>query len=397
MSQITNIASLYKKVLPVPYLSAISHFTIEFSLNSLPIFYPVLIATMGLSYQQIGSIALVVSIASTLSQPIFGLLSDRIDRKLFMVFSVTWVGVLVGLMGLFESYWMVVVILGLGSLGSAAFHPSGAALAVESDPNHRGAAAAIFTVSGGLGTALGPLVVGIGLARIGMKTSLIFIPLALGVTYFLLAQYRSIAVLESKSNAATKKPQTSNQVNSMALLALAILIVGARSWFHGGVLTYLPEMLHQDGLSTEKIGLYMAVFMVLSSLGGLFGGILSDKIGRVIIVAISCLLLGPVFWGFLNLTAIPKLLIIAMMGLALGLSFPVTTVMAQEAWPKGIGLASSLVMGLGWLPFGVGSWAIGSMADKGSLFSALSSLVYIPLISFAAVILYGIISKKVWK
>ena len=68
--------------------------------------------------------------------------------------------------------------------------------------------------------------------------------------------------------------------------------------------------------------------------------------------------------------------------------------MAQEAWPEGIGLASSLVMGLGWLPFGVGSWAIGRLADSTDLTFALGTLIYVPIISLVAAITYGVIAYR---
>ena len=59
------------------FLVALAHLTIELCANFLPVMYPVLINTLGLTYTQIGVIALVAGLSSALTEPIFGYLCDR--------------------------------------------------------------------------------------------------------------------------------------------------------------------------------------------------------------------------------------------------------------------------------------------------------------------------------
>jgi len=388
-TKITPLAQ--KRLLPIPYLTALAHFAIEFSFNALPILYPLLIVSMGLSYQQVGAIALVVTLGATITQPVFGYLSDRLGRRAFMVFSVAWVGILLGLTGFIQSYWLVLLVVGLGALGSAAFHPAGIAVATGSDPEHRGAAASIFSVSGSLGTIFSPLLFGLGIARFGARMSIILIPITLLVTIFLYSQYRSIDEANRSTPAATKPVETQSDNNkSLWLLVLVIIIVAARSWVHGSIITYLPEWLLNSGLTTEITGIYISILMVMIGLGSLVGGILSDRLGRAPVAAVSFLFIGPAFWLFLNQADVFQPILIGLVGFALGISFPITIVMAQEAWPQGAGLASALVMGIGWLPYGIGSWTIGRIADLTTLTNALNTLIYIPLISLVATAIIGL-------
>ena len=103
---------------------ALGHLAVELCSQFLPVLYPVLIATLGLSYTQVGVIAMVAGVGTSLIQPLFGYLSDRWDPRLLVVLSVAWTGLLMGLLGLTGGYVSLTVLVGLGVLGSAAFHPS---------------------------------------------------------------------------------------------------------------------------------------------------------------------------------------------------------------------------------------------------------------------------------
>ncbi|MCJ7819367.1 MAG: MFS transporter, partial [Syntrophales bacterium] len=133
------------------YPIAVAHLTIELCSSYLPVIYPILITTMGLSYAQVGLVTLVGSGGVTLAQPIFGYLSDRRESRHIIPISVIWVGLLMGLVGLAPSYWSLILLVGLAGLGSAAFHPAGASAAGSITAARRGAALSVFSVGGSLG------------------------------------------------------------------------------------------------------------------------------------------------------------------------------------------------------------------------------------------------------
>jgi FSR family fosmidomycin resistance protein-like MFS transporter len=383
-----------RKLIPAAYLSGLGHFAIEFCVNSLPILYPLLIISMGLSYAQVGAIVFVLSMGSTLTQPFFGYLSDRWDKRSFLVFSVAWAGVFMGLVGLMKSYWMLILIVGLASLGSAAFHPSAAVVAASGHDKNRGAFVAIFSVSGTLGTALSPLIIGMLVTGLGVKATLILPPVALSSTLLLLSQFRSYPAIYNQTADATHEVATQKSKNSALMLALVVLTVGARSWFHGSVVTYLPVWLQSLGLPLSSAATYLSVLMVMVSVGSLAGGTISDLFGRTPIAVASFILLGPAFWLVLNMGGVFQLISAGVAGFILGLTFPITILLAQEAWPKGVGFASSLVLGLGWMPFGLGSWVLGALADRTSLSFAMGTLPFIPLIALVMVSAAGYFSTR---
>ena len=124
----------------------------------------------------------------------------------------------------------------------------------------------------------------------------------------------------------------------------------------------------------------MSALLVAASVGSLIGGTLSDRIGTIPIVLVSLALLGPAHWMFLHSQGLLQVASVCIIGTLIGSTFPVVIVLAQEAQPNKVGLASSLVMGLGWLPAGFGAWLIGVVADKTTLTLALSTLTFVPIV-----------------
>jgi hypothetical protein len=86
--------------------------------------------------------------------------------------------------------------------------------------------------------------------------------------------------------------------------------------------------------------------------------------------------------------------LVVVIGVLLGATFPISIVMAQETWPSGMGVASGLVMGLGWLPAGIGASVTGAIADRASLEVGLRTLVIPALVGVALAVTYGILQGK---
>ncbi len=376
------------------YPVALAHLTIELCSNYLPVVYPILITSMGLSYTQVGFVTLVAGAGATLVQPIFGYLSDRWETQRIIILSIVWAGFLMGLVGLVPSYWLLLTLVGLGSVGSAAFHPAGATVAGSIATTRRGATLSVFSVSGTFGTALSPLLITAVITRMGLPGTMTLIPIALLAALLIYHQWSWGGPAKSGSTPTrshTTEVQAKVQNGSLAGLILVILAVMCRSWFQVSLVTYLPEWLQSQGWSPVTSGQMLTVLLISISLGTVIGGTLSDRIGRWQVLALSLGLFGPTGWLFLTASGSAYAGLLALTGALIGASLPVTVVMAQETWPRGVGLASALVMGLGWLPGGIGASFTGFVADQTSLSTALGWLIVPPALGLACTLMYGLI------
>jgi FSR family fosmidomycin resistance protein-like MFS transporter len=152
--------------------------------------------------------------------------------------------------------------------------------------------------------------------------------------------------------------------------------------------------MRSQGLSLAAAGQVLAIALVGISVGSLTGGSLSDYIGRWQVFALSLGLLVPVHWLFLSTTGFWQVAAVATSGVLVGSTFPVALVLGQETWPRRIGLASALVMGLGWAPGGLGAWVTGLIADEFSLTIGLESLVLAPLAGVGFTLAYAVWQRR---
>ena len=371
-------------------MMALAHLVLESCFNYLPVLYVLLIPKLELNYAQIGTLVLLTSIAGSLTQPAFGWLTDRGDARVFVVASLVWGGVLMGLVGFMPTYGALAVLLVLASLGSAAFHPPAAVLAAQTEASNRGRAMSIFSVGGNLGGAISPALVGLALGAFGIASTAVVIPVALVTSVFLACQMRHLRPVERVRPADTGGRSRFPAVSLAALLAM-VAVVAARSYYQKGLITYLPEWLRTDGQTLALASAALAALLVAVSAGSLFGGSLSDRFGRLPVIVVSLCLMMAGHWLLMRLGGASQMAVIALLGLSIGASFPVTIVLAQEAWPHSVGFASAMVMGLGWLPAGLGALVVGRIADESTLSQGLASLLPVPLVGLAAAGAYWLI------
>lgn len=371
---------------------ALAHFSIELCNNFMPVLYPILITTMGLSYTQVGFVAFVSIIGDTLAQPLFGHLSDRWGPRAIVVASVAWIGLVMGLVGLVGNYWVLLLVVGFGALGSAAFHPAGASSTGSVDVDKRGGALAVFSVGGTLGSALSPLLITVIIGLLGLPGTLVLAPIAVSAAGLLYWEWnlgrRAAAHASFDRRLADARP-TDLPRGSMLVLALITLIVMCRSWYHFSFSTYLAEWLQSQGWTLVRSGQALTMLSIAVGVGCLAGGALSDRIGRWRVLALGLGLLAPIHWLFIHTSGEWLVLLTGCIGFLIGFSFPVTIAAAQEAWPRGVGLASALATGIGWLPGGVGASLTGFIADQSSLTVGLQWLTVAPLLGLLCAFAYS--------
>ena len=130
----------------VSLFAAAGHLGIELVSNFLPIVYPVLVAEAGFSFAQVGTVTLVATLGMTLPQPLLGLVVKRFAAGRLVLLAVVWCGLFYGTVGLVPRFWPLLVVVALGGLGSALFHPAGSVAASVAHSRRRGASMSVFSV-----------------------------------------------------------------------------------------------------------------------------------------------------------------------------------------------------------------------------------------------------------
>jgi len=359
----------------------LGHVWVDASQAILPVALVRLKELFSLSYFQVGLLMAVLNLTSSVIQPAFGYISDRFRTGWFVPVGILWTALAMGLLGWSINYPVAVFLVGLAGLGTAAFHPRAMMAVYYVSGSRLGFGAAVFSTGGNLGFALGPVVGSFLIIGFGLHATLgLLIP---GVLLCLIIFFNRGDFLRREPNVQEKSSSeihTPSQKFPWVSLIAVCLIVTLRSWVYISFITYLPMFFQTKGIELQTGSLMLTVFLAGGAVAGLYGGHLSDRVGRRRVIAVS-MLIYPILASLMILSQGGWIwLLAATSGAALLASFAVTIVQAQELMPQYVGLASGLILGLGFGTGGLGSAFSGFLADRLGLNSVLWILALAPVL-----------------
>lgn len=308
---------------------------------------PRIMDKQGLSVALAAVLTTVLTIASSVLQPVMGFMADRWGRRGFVVLGPLLSAVFLSLIGAAPSFPILIVILILGGLGSAVFHPPGASLAVRVEAGGaRGLRYSLFSFGGSAGFALGPLFAVAWVGAFGLERLwLAMVPALLLVPFF----WVLLPATPLAPSASLPAPGAvlSRFVGPLGLV-FAISVV---TTFVQRVYLTMEPIAAADAGATEAVGaLALSVYFAGQMGGALVGGYLSDRVQRGRLLALLTLISLPAhlvaLWGYPSSPV--TLLAAAIAGAASIAVLPPIVVTAQEQLPTGTAVSSGIVMGLAW-------------------------------------------------
>jgi FSR family fosmidomycin resistance protein-like MFS transporter len=350
---------------PLVWLVAAAHATNDLYMGFLSALYPVIRTEFSLSLAMIGAVSMVAGMASALSQPLFGALFDRRGVAVSLHLAPLLTATLISLLSRAPSIPVLLVMLFLGCLGSAAFHPKGASVTPVLSGGRPEIGMAVFSALGNLGFAAGPTVIAFFIAAWGWRASpWLIIPAAVVVALlFVLLPPRRIDEVTRGRSEITLRGLFADRAGAAAVLRLIFinfcLTVGLR-----GLQTFLGIHLVDLGTPVTSVGLLLTATLALGAIVSIFVSSLSRRIGsRVLIV--SSVLAGPPLGvaGVLLLPSPAGWVLIMLSGMALSWSNPVIILKAQRHAGDSPAMASSLLMGLSWGLAGVAMLPLGGLGE----------------------------------
>jgi MFS transporter, FSR family, fosmidomycin resistance protein len=338
-----------------------SHFINDNFTSLLTPLQPALAEKFDVTLGDTGTLVAVLSFVGSVSQPFFGALGDRVDRKWLAAAGPVLAALGMTLMGYAPSFFAVALLIVLGGIGSAVFHPSGAAyVAQNSQLEKRGLYASIFSAGGTAGLALGPLTA----TALGLNGIVYLMPLglAMGLVSFLIT------------------PSSRSAAKPIVLTDFVELFKGPiRSLWAMGVLRSLSTVTYASLLpfvlkgkeSDWVIAISLFMLSIASAIGGIVGGQMSDKLGRTTVLRSSVLALIPLFALLVfvspsSIGLVPFLLLCFVVGGLANATIPVAVVAAQEFAPGKTATTSALMMGFSWGTAGVLYKLVAELAEATS-------------------------------
>ena len=356
----------------------LGHFTVDSYVGVLPVLYPLLIGKFKLSLATVGLVSLAYSGMAAISQPLFGLLADRFGTR-FTGLALAWTALTFSVVGFVNSFPLLLTLAFASGLGSGAFHPLGA-LDVRAllSASRRSLGMSVYVTAGTVGVAAGPL---IGILLFGVfgvhGTGFLVIPGLVTGGYLLWRMRRRVA----GATTAVRHAAAASQAVPVFALAVVIAVMMSRSWTVNVFQAFTPTWYRQLGYGPEFYGPLATTLVLASAVGTVGCGSLADRYGRRTVIIATLVLTVPAVllytlypgpWAFA--TAI-------LIGFLAASTAPLLLLMAQQLMASRAGLASGLVMGLGFVTGAIGVPINGAIGDAIGLQKSLMTHVILVIVT----------------
>ena len=290
-------------------------------LTALPIpLLPLIRNDFALDYTQSGLVVSAFSLAYGGSQLPAGWLADRISRRLLITIGICGVAVAGLLIGLSQTFTLLIIFLALMGIVGGGYHPSAAPLVSAAvEPQNQGRALGLHLIGGSASHFLAPLIAAAIAAAWGWRSS--FIGLAVPTMIFGIVFYILLGRLT-----ATAKPQqmvtgVQDETQSPSgrwrrLVAFMVLSTSTQAVTFS-VIAFIPLLMVDNfGVSEETAAAFLSITYSAGLWAGPLGGYLSDRLGRIPIILAICVIAGPAIY-LLNLA--PNILSIGILLIILGM------------------------------------------------------------------------------
>lgn len=362
-------------------LAALSagHLATDFASGAVPALLPFVVAEFDLSYLEAGAVMLVWATASSVVQPLFGLVSDRLGAIWLLPGGVAFAAVGIGLAALSSTYPVFLLLIAISGLGTAAYHPEGSKFAAFASGDRRASGMSLFSIGGNIGFAVGSVVATGLVVWLGLHGGVLLALPGLVIAVFLVLLIPFLRSFDPGRSVA-RRLRGEDRPGALGLL---LAVVGFRSlaWF--GLLTFVPLYEVSLGHSEAYGNRLLALMLLAGGVGTLAAGPAADRIGRRPILLGSVAGTGVFIAVYLLAGGVAGAIALALVGVCVIGTFGVTMVMSQEYLPSRIGLASGLSIGLSIGLGGVAAVALGALADQIDLDRALWVCAVAPFVALA--------------
>src|SRR6478609_9050082 len=351
-------------------MSALSggHLAVDFASGSVPALIPFMTDRFHLNYALAAMLLLTATASSSLVQPLFGLWSDRRGALWLIPAGTMLAAVGVGGAAISPVYPLVLVLVLLGGLGVAAFHPEGSKFAAYASGRKRASGMSYFNTGGNAGYALGAFVTGQLVVWLGLVGGLVAMVPVFLASLALMRVLPRLSLLTPETQGPGMK-RGDDRRRAMALLGIVISLRSV-AWFT--LLAFVPLWVVSLGHSKADGNRLLFVMLLSGAAGTLILGPVADRIGLRVTLVVTQALLTPLILAFVYVGGALGVVALMLVGVCVVGTFGVTMVLSQLYLPRHVGMASGLSVGLAMGIGGLAAVASGAIADAVGLQTALT-------------------------
>lgn len=342
---------------------------------------PVMLASMStelaLKNSDIGLSLLLYNAVSSVAQPVFGRIAERVGGRVLAVSAIIWTSLMFTLAIFAPTKILLFILLALAGMGSAAFHPQGTANATAAGAGRWGAtAASVFFLGGTLGASLTGSALGGFLIGTFGRRSLIAITFLTISTALLVV--RRLVPNEMPGHETGPAPAEHSSprvgVGFYGPLVVMLLALALRSLTQQSINAYVPKYELDLGATPAAYGVVLSAFMAANALGGVLGSYFGDRFGFRSVLVFSLAIAAVAMYGYFVLPGLWGYIALVVTGFTFGPSHTLLLVSGQRRFPGRMATVAGFMLGFTFISGSGGAWLVGLFSDTQGLRAALQLL-----------------------
>ena len=369
------------------------HFIGDFYNSFITPLLPLFISKYSLTLAQAGMIAGLSRFLAFIVQPPVGYLADRSPTRFFALGGPLLVMVFIPLTGIAPAFWMLLVCVSFGSIGSSMFHPTVAGMVSRYAGRNLGFSMSIFVMGGTLSFGVGPLFISWFVKNFGLEAMPLTTVIGLAMMVYLFKTVPLPAVEGLKEYGLWGSiREVFGAVWKPVFLIWMVMVL--RAFVAQSFQTFMPVLFAGEGYSLISIGWLVSLFTVAGAISGMAAGHMADRIGYKPVFITAHALTIPCMLLLLNVRGSWVFPASFLTGFFIMATLPLGVALVQKLAPRGTSMASSLMTGLA---FGVGGLMTpltGLLSDLYTIRTVLGTLVVIPLVTIILIWFLPFESRK---
>ena len=328
---------------------------------------PVLIENLSLTKTAAGLLSVFYQLPSLL-QPLVGHLGDRFNLKILVITAPTVAAGLMTLLGIAPTYALLALLLVVAGLNSAGLHAIGPVIVGTLSGKYLGRGMSFWMVAGETARTLGPLILVSAVALLTPRGLpwLVFGGVAASLMLYLRLRHAP----DYRPPAANRLAWGSAIQSIRPLIFILVGMIFTRGLLFASITTFLPTYMTETGAGLWLAGASLSVMEAAGVIGALFGGVVSDRLGRRRVMIVMSLAAPLAVLLFLNVRGWLQFPALLLVGLTMLSTTPVLMALVQEQARGSRALANGIYMALNFALTSLSTLLVGILGDRFGLHTA---------------------------
>ncbi len=360
---------------------SVGHFVTDAYSGFLNPIMPFIAAKIGISMAIATILISISNLTSSLSQPFFGYIADKWQRRFFIFWGMIMASVFLSFIGIAHNIYSLIICLILGHIGVSFFHPQATSIVSSySKCIENSKDMSIFIAMGTFGFSSGPAISSSVAGFCGLDKLPYACVIGLITAFIILKNVPKINTSDiSKPQVSIIKAFIKIFNNKPVSVLVAASIV--KSFVVSSFSIILPFYWKSIGYNVTTIGTILFIFLIAGAFGVTSSPLIEKTAGIKNVFYLSLITVTPLgILFFLNGgKGIIGLISFILIGYVSFLAVPVNMSLAQRLMPDFKSMISGFIGGFSWGVIGLILPLISMLGEKIGIMNILLVITFIPL------------------